>query len=87
MHNYKHHNTVKCLIGISPQDVFPFTSEGWGSQVSDQYLTGNCGILENLLPGDQMLTDSGFNANKPVGFTAKVVILLLRGRNESTHRV
>ena len=29
--------------------------------MSDQYLTQNCGILENLLPGDLVLADRGFN--------------------------
>ena len=29
--NYKHHNTVKFLIGISPQGTVTFISEGWGA--------------------------------------------------------
>lgn len=51
--NYKHHNTVKFLIGIAPQGVITFISRGWGGRVSDQHLTENCGILDHLLPGDQ----------------------------------
>ena len=27
--NYKHHNTVKVLIGITPQGVVSFVSESW----------------------------------------------------------
>ena len=28
--NYKQHNTVRFLIGISPQGVVSFVSRGWG---------------------------------------------------------
>jgi len=51
--NYEHHNTVKFLIGIAPQGSITFISKGWSGRVSDQYLTENCGILDQLLPGDQ----------------------------------
>ena len=36
---YKHHNTVKFLIGISPQGVVTFISNGWGGHASDKYIT------------------------------------------------
>ena len=35
---YKHHNTVKFLIGITPQGVVSFISKGWGGRVSDAKL-------------------------------------------------
>ena len=41
--NYKHHNTVKVLIGITPQGVISYVSKGWGGRVSDKHLTENCG--------------------------------------------
>jgi len=49
--NYKHHNTVKLLIGITPQGVVSFISDAWGGRVSDKFLTEHCGILNYLLPG------------------------------------
>nr|XP_012561117.2 uncharacterized protein LOC105846680 [Hydra vulgaris] len=33
--SYKHHNTVKFLIGIAPQGVVSFISKSWGGRVSD----------------------------------------------------
>ena len=48
--NYKHHNTVKFLIGITPQGVISFVLKGWGGRVSDKHLTAteNCGLLSHL---------------------------------------
>ena len=71
--NYKKHNTVKYLIGITPQGSVAFISEGSGGRVSDVHLTEHCGILDNLLPGDVMLADQGFTIEQSVGmFCAEV---------------
>ena len=48
----KHHNTIKFLIGITPQGVVCFISKAWVGRTSDKFLTENCGLLSNLLPGD-----------------------------------
>ena len=61
------HNTVKFLIGISPQGSITFISKGWGGRVSDCYLTENSGILDKLLPGDVILADRGFNVHEAAG--------------------
>ena len=63
---YKHHNTVKVLLGMTPQGVVSFVSDTWGGRVSDKYLTENCGFIDKLLPGD-VLADRGFNIAEAVG--------------------
>lgn len=45
---YKHHNTVKYLISITPQGVISFVSKGWGGRTSDKHVTENSGFLEML---------------------------------------
>ena len=66
--NYKHHQTIKYLIGIAPQGVVTFISEGWGGRTSDKHLTEQCGVLNNLLPGDIVMVDRGFNIEESVRF-------------------
>ena len=66
--NYKNHNTVKFLIGVTPQGVISFISKAWGGRVSDKYLTENSGFLRKLLPGDIVLADRGFDIADSVGF-------------------
>ena len=48
--SYKHHNTVKILLGIAPQGVVSYASNAWGGRTSDKFLTEQCGILNLLLP-------------------------------------
>ena len=65
--NYKHHNTSKVLLGITPQGTISFVSECWGGRVSDKFLTENSGLLQKLLPGNIVLADRGFDIVESVG--------------------
>ncbi|XP_065664562.1 uncharacterized protein LOC136086206 [Hydra vulgaris] len=65
--NYKSHNTVKYLIGIVPQGVISYISQGWGGRTSDKLITEQCGLLKKLNPGDVVLADRGFNIADSVG--------------------
>lgn len=50
--NYKHSNTIKYLIGISPAGAITFISSGWGGRVSDKQITRESGILNLLEQND-----------------------------------
>ena len=60
--------TAKILTGITPQGTISFVSEAWGGRTSDKFLTENCGILKNLLPGDLILADRGFTVHESVWY-------------------
>ena len=77
--NYKHHTTLKFLIGITPQGTVSFVSKCAGGRMSDKEITQTCGLLRHLLPGkiytgrykssntyfvgDLVLADRGFTCN------------------------
>lgn len=57
---YKHHKTVKVLIGITGQGTISFISEAWGGRTSDKYIVEHSGFLDKIFPGDVVLADRGF---------------------------
>ena len=73
--SYKHHNTVKFLIGITPQGVISYISKAWGGRTSDKFLTENCDFLKKLTPCDIVMADRGFDIEESVAvYCAEVKI-------------
>lgn len=64
--NYKHNNTIKYLISITPHGHISFISKGWGGRASDKRVTEDSGYLNNLLPNDLVLADRGFDISELV---------------------
>ena len=44
-----------------------FISDGWGGRTSDKYVTEHSTLLSNLVPGDTILADCGFDIHDSVG--------------------
>ncbi|KAL7392252.1 hypothetical protein ABVT39_022029 [Epinephelus coioides] len=65
--SYKHHNTVKFLIGITQQDTIFYISNACGGRASGKYITENNGFLDSILPGDLVLADRGFDIQDTLG--------------------
>ena len=82
--SYKKHNTAKYLIGISPQGTIVFISTGWGGRASDKWITENSGILDNILPGDVILADRGFDLQDIVStYCARISVpAFTKGQNQ-----
>ena len=60
--NYKHHNTVKFLVGCTPNGAVSFVSELYMGSISDVQLTSVSGLLDKL-GGKQnisVMADRGF---------------------------
>lgn len=65
--NYKHGNTTKFLVGITPQGVISYISKSWGGRTIDRHITEQSGFLDKMLPGDLILADRGFNIHDSAG--------------------
>ena len=81
---YKHYNTAKYLIGITPQGIISYISNGWGGRVSDKFIVENSGYLRHLLPGDVVLADRGFDVADSVAYQGATLDIpaFTRGRDQ-----
>ena len=77
---------MKYLIGITAQGTVCFLSEGWGGKVSDKHLTENCNLLSNLIPGDTILADSGFDIKETVGLYCATITMPAFTKAKSSYR-
>jgi hypothetical protein len=49
------------LIGISPNGYPSFVSSLYAGRTSDKKITSDCGILNPVEPGDEIMADRGFD--------------------------
>ena len=62
---YKHKNTAKALVGVTPSGILCL-SKFYGGRISDKRITRSCGILTLLDEGSVALADKGFNIAEEV---------------------
>ena len=85
--DYKHNNTWKALVGISPNGQVTHLSPLWGGRVSDKHITKECGVLELLEAGDNVMVDRGFEIQDIVPQNVTVNIPpFLSGRDQFTEQ-
>lgn len=58
--NYKHHHTLKALIGITPYGAISFVSRMWGGRISDKEITEKSQFYNKIEYEDQVMADRGF---------------------------
>ena len=59
--DYKHHNTWKSLVGVTPNGQVTFLSDLWGRRGLEKKITRESGVLDLLEPSDNVLVDRGFD--------------------------
>ena len=66
--NYKHHHTVKYLIGITPNGTISYLSDCYGGRATDVFIVRDSGFLQKLQPPDQVMADRGFKIQDMLAF-------------------
>ena len=59
--DYKHHNTLKFLVAVSPNSNIVYVSEAYSGKISDKKLTIDYGYLDSTPQYMRVNADKGFN--------------------------
>ena len=84
--SYKHTNTFKCLIAVTPNGGACFVSDLFEGDISDVEIFKESGILNHIKPYDIILADRGFTVQDLLNpLQAKIKIpAFLKGRSSLT---
>ncbi|XP_064607334.1 uncharacterized protein LOC135471860 [Liolophura sinensis] len=84
--SYKHHNTAKGLIAISPVGQLTFISPLYAGRCSDKKIIRHCGLLDLLEDGDSLMVDRGFDIREDVERRGASLIIptFLHGQQQFT---
>lgn len=86
--NYKSHNTAKFLIAVSPTGAIIFISKCWGGRASDKHITSHCGFLDQLINGDVVMADRGFDITEDLALrgTSLCIPPFTKGKSQLSQR-
>ncbi|CAH2087126.1 unnamed protein product [Euphydryas editha] len=59
--SYKHHNTIKFLVGATPGGLISFCSDGYAGSTSDRQITERSSLLAVSDEKDAIMADRGFD--------------------------
>ena len=77
--NYKHHSTVKFLIGITPQGTISYLSKCAGGRISDKEIVETSSLVNHLLPGKHALYSTCAKLNYYIHVQVHLYICLYIG--------
>ena len=60
---YKHKNTYKALLGVTPTGFGSYVSDCFEGRISDRMITQKSDLLDFIKEGDVILADRGFNCD------------------------
>ena len=63
--DYKHHNTLKFLVGIAPSGYITFLSDCYGGRASDKHIVLDSGFSDLLERDDHVMADRFSNQGGP----------------------
>ena len=73
--SYKHHNTLKFLIGVSPNSMITYISKAYCGSISDKGICVQSGFFDELAPYCSVMADKGFKIDQ--GCTARRINLIV----------
>ena len=62
--DYKHHDSFKLLVGITPTGFISFLSSCYGGRARDKFITRDGGFYDLLERDDEVMADRGFQIQK-----------------------
>ena len=82
--NYKHHHTLKALIGITPYGSISFVSKLWGGRISDKEITRQSKFYDFVEFGDQVMADRGFTIHGELAQKGATLVMppFIKGRKQ-----
>ena len=62
--SYKHHNTLKYFVSVTPNSMVAFLSKAYPGAISDKEITNLSGFLDMVSPYCSIMVDKGFKIDE-----------------------